>query len=158
MSNTEMNRQIVQEGLDRKQTSRRQRMSDAAHDAAERKLRVTINQHAQERQTEKEAAEADERRQEERRIQSEANRAQAEADRAQEDKDVEKTLRLTARLFGSLLYAVLVTFGYHQETISAGVALTAIGLAAIYCVVVFVNHTVRINREGGQHERVHGSV
>ena len=158
MSNTEMNRQIVQEGLNRKQTSRRQRMTDAAHDAEERKLRVAINQHAQERQTEMEAVQADKRRQEDRRMQREANRAQAEADRAQEDKEVGQTIRCVARIFGSLLYASLMTFGYLHESISTGVALTTIGLSVIYCVAVFVNHTVRLNREGGQHEQVHGTV
>ena len=56
MSNTEMNRKIVQEGLDRKRNARRQRMTEAAHDDAERKLRVVINQHAQERRDEMDAA------------------------------------------------------------------------------------------------------
>lgn len=145
MSNTEMNRQIVQEGLERKQTSRRQRMTDAAHDAAERQLRTTINQHANERQAETEAAEADKRRQEDIQRQRDADRAQKAAARAQEEKDVKQLLLLTARMCGALLYAALVTFGYIREAMSVGLALTYIGFAIIYCVVTFVAYVARTN-------------
>lgn len=147
MSNTEMNRQIVQEGLERKKSARRQRMTDAAHDAAERQLRTAINQHANERQAETEAAEENKRRQEEARRQRASVSAQKAAHRAQEEKEVKQTLIFTARIFGTLLYTSLVAFGYIREVMSAGMALTYIGLAVIYCSVVFVNHTVRINRE-----------
>ena len=147
MSNTEMNRQIVQEGLDLKKTARRKRMTDAAHDAAERQLRTAINQHAHERQTEMEAAEADERRREDLRIQREANRAKAKAERAQETEDVGQVTRCMTRVFGSLLFASLVTIGFTHEAVSAGAALTAIGLATIYSVVTFVKYTARITRE-----------
>lgn len=147
MSNTEMNRQIVQEGLDRKQTARRQRMTDAAHDAAERQLRTTINRHAMDRRAETEAAEADKRRQEEDRRQRAAVQAQKAADRAQEEKEVKQLLQLTARMCGALLYAALVTFGYIREAISAGVALPTICLAIIYCVVTFATYVARVNRE-----------
>ena len=146
MSNTEMNRQIVQEGLERKQTARLQRMVDDAHDAAERQLRTTINQHAMDRRAETEAAEADKRRQEEDRRQRAAARAQKAADRAQEEKEVKQTLILTARLFGALLYAALVTFGYIHEAISVGVALPTIGLAIIYCIATFAAYIVRTNK------------
>lgn len=147
MSNTEMNRQIVQEGLERKQTARLQRMVDDAHDAAERQLRTTINRHAMDRRAETEAAEADKRRLEEARRQRAATRAQKVADRAQEEKDVKQLLLLTARIFAAMLYAALVTFGYIREAISAGVALPTIGLAIIYCIVTFAAYIVRTNRE-----------
>lgn len=140
MSNTEMNRQIVQEGLDRKQTARKQRMTDAAHDAAERQLRTTINQHAQERGVARDAAQAKAQRQEN-------LRKQRAADRDQENKDVARTLRLTARLFGSLFLASLMAFGFIYEEVSAGAALAAIGLAIVYCTATFVSHTARVNRE-----------
>lgn len=140
MSNTEINRQIVQEGLEKKKAANRQRMTEAVHEAEERKLRVKINQHAQERQAEIEAAEAEERHHEELRI-------QREADRAQEEHEVGKTIRFTYRVFGVLLFAVLVTFCYLHETISAGVALTTIGLAIIYCVVTFARYTTRTIRD-----------
>lgn len=140
MSNTEMNRQIVQEGLERKQTARLQRMIDEANDAAERQLRTTINRHAMDRRAETEAAEADKRRQEE-------ARRQRAAVRAQEEKDVKQLLILTARIFAALLYAAIVTFGYIHEAMSAGLALTYIGLAIIYCIVTFAEYIVRTNRE-----------
>ena len=140
MSNIEINRQIVQEGLEKKKAANRQRMNEAAHEAEERKLRVKINQHAQERQVEIEAAEAEERLNEELRIQK-------EADRAQEENEVGKTIRFTYRIFGILLYAVLVTFCYIHENISAGVALTTIGLAVIYCIAAFVKYASRSVRE-----------
>lgn len=146
MSNTEKNRQIVQEGLERKQTARRQRMTDAAHDAAERQLRTTINQHAMTRRAETEAAEADKRRQEEARRQRAAVREQKAAARAREEKDVKQLLLLTARMCGALLYAALVTFGYIREAISAGMALPTIGLAIIYCVVTFATYVARSNQ------------
>ena len=146
MSNTEMNRQIVQEGLDRKQTARLQRMVDDAHDAAERQLRTTINQHAMDRRAETEAAEEDKRRQEEDRRQRAAVQAQKAADRAQEEKEVKQLLQLTARMFAALLYAALVTFGYIHEAMSAGLALTYIGLAIIYCVVTFATYVARSNQ------------
>ena len=144
MSNTEMNRQIVQEGLDRKQTARKQRMTDAAHDAAERQLRATINQRTQERRAAIEAAEAEERRQAER---EEAIRRQRADAKAQEKKDVGQTIHFMYRIFGILLYASVMTICYLHESISAGVAFATVGLAVIYCVAVFVNHTVRLNRE-----------
>ena len=147
MSNTEINRQIVQEGLERKQTARKQRMTDAAHDAAERQLRTTINQHAMSRRAEAEAAEAEERRQEEHRIQTAAARAQKAAARAKEEKEVKQTLHLTARIFGALLYASLVAFGYIHEAMSARLAITYIGLAVIYCVVTFARHVAMVARE-----------
>ena len=140
MSNTEMNRQIVQEGLDRKKTARKQRMTDAAHDAAERQLRATINQRTQERLAAIEAAEAEARRKEER-------RQKIAADRAQENKDVKRTLRLTARMFGSLLYGALVTIGFTHEYISVGVAMTSIGLAIAYCAAIFIKYATRCTRE-----------
>lgn len=139
MSNTEMNRKTVQEGLERKKTARKQRMTDAAHDAQERQLRETCNHRAQERRAAIEAAEAEARRQEER-------RQQRAADRVQEAKDVNRTLRLTARVFGSLLYGSLVAFGFIHEAISAGVAITAIALAAAYCTATFIKHAARVNR------------
>ena len=147
MSNTEMNRQIVQEGLERKQTARLQRMVEDAHDAAERQLRTTINQHAMERRAETEAAEEDMRRQEEDRRQRAAVRSQKAAARAQEEKEVKQLLLLTARMFAALLYAALVTFGYIHEAISAGVAFPTICLAIIYCIVTFAAYIVRTNRE-----------
>lgn len=147
MSNTEMNRQIVQEGLEEKKTARLQRMNDAAHDAAERQLRATINQRTQERRAVIEAAEAEERRQEERRRQRAAVRSQEAADRAQEEKAVEQTLQLTVRVFVSLLYAALVTFGFIHEVISTGVAFYAIGLSVIYCIVTFGQYVTRAARE-----------
>ena len=140
MSNTEMNRQIVQEGLERKQAARLQRMIDEANDAAERQLRTTINRHAMDRRAETEAAEAYKRRQEE-------ARRQRAAVRAQEEKDVKQLLILTARIFAALLYAAIVTFGYIHEAMSAGLALTYIGLAIIYCIVTFAEYIVRTNRE-----------
>lgn len=139
MSNTEMNRKTVQEGLDRKKTARKQRMTDAALDAEERQLRTTINQHAQERGDARDAATAKAQRQEE-------LRQQRAADRAQEAKEVGQTMRLTARVFGSLLYGTLVAFGFIHEAISTGVALTAIGLATAYCIATFINYAARVNR------------
>ena len=139
MSNTEMNRKIVQEGLERKKTARRQRMTDAAHDAAERQLRATCNQRAQERRAAIEAAEAEERRQEE-------LRQQRAADRVQEARDVARTLRLTGRMFGSLLYGALAALGFIHGYIGAGVAITAIGLATAYCIATFIKYVARLNR------------
>lgn len=139
MSNTEINRQIVQAGLERKKTARRQRMTDAAHEAAERQLRTAINQHAHERQTEMEAAEAEERRQEER-------RKQRAADRAQEVKDVGQVTRCMTRVFGSLLIASLVTIAFAHEAVNVGVALTAIALAAIYSIATFIKYAAQITR------------
>jgi cation transport ATPase len=139
MSNTEMNRQIVQEGLDLKKTARKQRMTDAAHDAQERQLRATINQHAQERGVERDAAKAKAQRQEKR-------QQQRAAAKAQENKDVARTIRLTAQIFGSLLLASLMAFGFILEEVSAGAALTAIGLAAIYCTATFIKYAARSNR------------
>lgn len=147
MSNTEKNRQIVQEGLDRKKNARRQRMTNAAHDAAERQLRTAINQHAQERQTEMEAAEADERRREDLRIQREANRAQVKAERAQEVKDVGQVTRCMTRLFGSLFLASLMTIAFVHEAVNVQVALTTIGLTTIYCIVTFVKYATRITKK-----------
>lgn len=139
MSNTEMNRQIVQEGLERKKTERKQRMTDAAHDAQERQLRTTINQHAQERGVERDAAQANAQ------LQEAIQREKATA-KAQEEKDVKRTLRLTARIFGSLLYASLMTFAYIHEAVSVGVALATIGLATIYCIATFIHYAARCNR------------
>ena len=140
MSNTEMNRQIVQEGLDQKNTARRQRMTDAAHDAAERKLRAVINQNAQERRSAIEAAEADERRHEE-------CRRQQAAKRAQEAEDVSRVTHCMTRVFGSLLFAALMTLCFICDAANVWMAITAIGLSAIYCIVVFVKYTVRFARE-----------
>ena len=141
MSNTELNRQIVQEGLNRKKAARRQRMTDAAHDAAERQLRTAINQHAHNRQTEIETAEANERRLEDR-------RRQRAAARAKEEEEVKQTYRLAALVFDGLLYASIATLCFVHEIISAGVAFTAIGLATVYCIAAFTKHVSWTNRRG----------
>lgn len=151
MSNTEKNRQIVQEGLDRKKNARRQRMTDAAHDAQERQLRSTINQHAQDRSVERDAALADEMHREE-------MRRQRAADRAQEVEDVGQVTRCMTRLFGSLFLASLMTIAFIHEAVNVEVALTTIGLTTIYCIVTFVKYATRITKKGGQHEQVFGNV
>lgn len=140
MSNTEMNRQIVQEGLDCKKAARKQRMTDAAHDAAERQLRATINQRSQERRDAIEAAEAEARRRE-------ALRMQRCAERAREDADVKRSLRFTTRICDSLIYAAIATICFSLGAISAGVAFVAIGLSTVYCIATFVKYATRINRE-----------
>lgn len=140
MSNTEMNRQIVQEGLDRKKTARRQRMNDAAHDAAERQLRATINQHAQERREETEAA------QEKERCEAEAQRQRFERMEARKAHEEEEHAQLSVcvqRIFGSLLFASLVTIGFTHEAIIGEVAIPVVAICTLYSIAAFVKYVIR---------------
>lgn len=66
MSNPEINRQIVQAGLDRRAAKLRDARDDARHDAAERALREKINAHCRSRRLEVSAAGEVQRREEER--------------------------------------------------------------------------------------------
>lgn len=140
MSNIEMNRQIVQEGLNRKKTERKQRMTDAAHDAAERQLRVTINQHAQEREIARDADIA-------KRLHDEEIQRKKKEDKVRETREVRRLLRFVGRIATCLLYAALVTIAFTYGFLNFGVTIAAISMALISCTVIFVKYTRRMMRE-----------
>lgn len=125
----EINRQIVQEGLDRKSTERKQRMKDADHDAAERRLREVINQQAQERRAEIEAAQVKERRR--------------KARKAQEAREINYLCDCVLHVFGSLIFAALVALGFNHGAVTGWVALPVVGLATIYSVTTLVKYISR---------------
>ena len=129
MSNTEMNRQIVQEGLDNKKTARRQRMNDAAHDAAERRLREVINRQAQERRAEIEAAQAQERRR--------------KARKAQEAREVNYLYDCVLHVFGSMIFAALAALGFTHGAVNGWVAFPVVGLATVYSATTLVKYISR---------------
>ena len=137
MSNTEMNRQIVQEGLGKKKTARRQRMTEAAHEAAERQLWATINHHSRECWAVAESAAADVRRQEERKKAARAHRAEA---RAQERMYVDQMANFFVAVFRFLLCAVVLAYGYTYADTSAWVAFPGIGLSVINCILVLAKY------------------
>ena len=136
MSNTENNRQIVQEGLNRKKVARNQRMTDAAHDAAERKLRAVINQETQKRRdaTEEEQAKAEQDRQREER---------RKAHRVQEKKEVKQFTDFALHVCGGLCFAALCCFGFIHDAMAGWLAMTCIALATIYCIAIFTKYAIR---------------
>ena len=144
MSNTEMNRQIVQKGLDKKKTSRRQRMDKAAHEAAERQLWDTINKRSKEYQEAIEAAEAEARRKEERKEAARAHRAEA---REQERMYVDQMTNFFVAVFRFLLCAVILTYCYIYAGTSAWVAFPGIGLSVVNCVLVLAKCAGWIRKE-----------
>lgn len=129
MTISEINRQIVQESLDRKSTERKQRMKDADHDAAERQLRVVINQRALERQAEIEAAQAQERRR--------------KAQKAQEAREVNYLYDCVLQVFGSLIFAALAALGFAHGAVNGWVAFPVVGLATIYSATTLVKYISR---------------
>ena len=140
MSNTEMNRQIIQEGLDSKKSTRRQRMTDAAHDAAERKLRAVINHNAQERCEELEAAQAKECRE------AEIQRRRSERQAARKARNAEEIGRFNdciLRVFGSLAIAALAAIAFTYGAVIGAVAITVASIAAIYSIGTFVKYVVK---------------
>ena len=119
MSNTEMNRQIVQEGLERKKNARRQRIADAAHDAAERQLRTTINQRSQEHRDAIEAADRAARL---------AARSKAEAVAARRRKQATNTIVKNIAGFLGISALVGVAAYYGLMAMELSIPLLVVGL------------------------------
>lgn len=140
MTISEINRQTVQESLNRKSAERKQRMKDADHDAAERQLRTVINQLTQERRDETEAAQAKERHE------AELQRQRAERREARKAHEAEEIGRLNdcvLRVFGSLTFAALAALGFTHGAVVGGVAITCVGLATVYSITTFVKYVSR---------------
>lgn len=129
MSITEMNRQIVMEGLNRKANARKQRMKDADHDAAERQLREVINRQAQERRAEIEAAQAAERRR--------------KARNARETREINCLVDITLHVLGGLAFAALVALGFNHGAVTGWVAFPVVGLASAYSITTLVKYIFR---------------
>lgn len=137
MSNT--NRAIVQGGLDRRANARRQRMTDAAHEAAERSLRIVINTNTQERRDATEAAQ----RHAEAELARQQRRSELKAAcRAQEAEDMAAWNAYMLRVFGSIIGAALVCFCFLQGGVKAWVAIPCIILAIVYSVGTLVKYIV----------------
>lgn len=145
MTISEINRQIVQEGLTRKSNERKQRMKDADHEAAERHLRTVINQITQERREETEAAQMKEWRE------AEAQRQRAErraARKAHEEEELAQLGDCLLQVFGSLLFAALIALCFANGAIIAAIAIPMVVLAAVYSIVVFWKYATRkLNKE-----------
>ena len=136
MSNTEMNRQIVQEGLERKKTVRIQRMTDAAHDAAERSVRAIINRHADTAQATAQAAEQAAR----------AARAEQERHAARKAKQrlkKDQWIKFVCRSFGGLAIAAALAFLYSIGWVHIALAIAGLVIATANSLVNFVAYLTR---------------
>lgn len=137
------NREIVQEGLDRRSTARRQRMTDAVHEATERHMRAMVNTKTQERREATEAAQ----RQAEAEMAMQQRRAEIrEAIKAEDAEWVSTWYAYMFRIFGALIVASLICFCYLYDGMAFWIAFPCIGGILIYCIVSFVKYIIIQNR------------
>ena len=141
MSNT--NRAIVQEGLDQRAATRKRKMNDAAHEAAERNLRIVINSNTQER---RDATEAAQRQAEADRAEQQRRADRKEAHRAQEAAEISAWNTYMLRVFGSLIVATLICFCFIQDGVKAWVAIPCIAVAIVFSIGSFVKYILRGRR------------
>ena len=137
------NREIVQEGLERRATARRQRMTDAVHEATERHMREMVNTKTQERRDATEAAQ--------RQAEAEMARQQRRAERRDAHK-AEEAAWISAwyanmfRIFGSVIVAALICLCWLHDGVADWIAFPLIAVALVYCIGSFVKYLVTMAR------------
>lgn len=137
------NREIVQEGLDRRATARRQRMTEAAHEATERHMREMVNTKTQER---REATEAAQRQAEAEMAEQQRKAERREAHKAQEAAWIAAWNAYMCRIFGSVIVAALICFCYLHDGMAYWTAFPCIAGALVYSIATFVKYTVMVTK------------
>ena len=130
------NKKIVQEGLERRATTRRKRMNDAAHDAAERKLRIEINRCTRENRA---AIEAEQERAAAARAHLQQEAAYKRAQIQKEAHDSAMWNDLAVRVYCGLIAAAGICFCFTHEAMAGWVAIPGILAASAYSIAALVN-------------------
>ena len=141
MSNTAINRQIVQEGLDRRSAHRKER--EAALEAQARKLRLHINANHIAK-TGKKTAQQPERRQEEVKAKAEAlkHKQEIRAQRAAEAAYCADWYGFALRIFAPLIIAAATIGLCNNGVLPIGLTITCAIVACLDSVHVFVSRFV----------------
>lgn len=145
MSNSEQNRKIVQQGLDRRASTRREsarqkeealRQEEAAQEAAGRSLRIIINKQYEERRKAWMKELAEERKK--------AKKFAMLAKRQQQRN------QFLIRTFSSVSIAAVVCLLYAVKAVTFWLVIVALILATLFCIINTVAYVTRNKKSDGK--------